>query len=82
MRIFPPFSQICGAGNSESLNCDLRNGRRGGKKDWESGISRHKLVYGGQINKVLRHSTGNDIHYSVINQWKRHERNIYIHIYN
>jgi len=36
--------------------------------DWESGVSRYKLVDIGWINKkVLLYSTGNYIQYSVIN---------------
>ena len=36
--------------------------------DWEFGISRCKLLYIGWINnKVLLYSTGNYIHYPVIN---------------
>ena len=37
--------------------------------NWEFGISRSKLLYGGQINnKVLLYSTGNYIQYPVINR--------------
>ena len=39
----------------------------GGEKDWGGGINRRKLLYIGQINKVLLHSTGDYIQYSVIN---------------
>ena len=39
-----------------------------GGKDWESGISRCKLVYIRSINyKVLLYSTGNSIQYPVTN---------------
>ena len=42
--------------------------RGGGRKDWEFRINRCKLLYIGWINnKVLLHSTGNDIQYPVIN---------------
>ena len=42
-------------------------GRRG-RKDWEFGISRCKLLYREWINnKVLLYSTGNCIQYPVIN---------------
>ena len=45
-------------------------GRRGGGgKDWEFGISRHKLLYIGWINnKVLLYSRGNYIQYPAIKQ--------------
>ena len=39
----------------------------GGWNDWESGISRFKLLYIGWINKVLLYSTGKYIQYPVIN---------------
>ena len=51
-------------------------GGRGGK-DWESGISRGKLLYIGWINnKVILYSTGNCTHYSVTN----HNGKEYIYI--
>ena len=38
-----------------------------GRKDWEFGISRCKLLYLGWINnKVLLYRTGNYIYYTVI----------------
>ena len=41
-------------------------GRDGGGKDWEFGISRDKLLYIGWINnEVLLYSTGNYIQYPV-----------------
>ena len=40
---------------------------RGRGKDWEFGISRCKLVYTEQINKILLYCTGNYIQYPVIN---------------
>ena len=55
-----------------------------GRKEWEFGISRCKLVYIGWINnKVLLYSTGNYIQYPVINHnGKEYEKEyIYIHIY-
>ena len=36
-------------------------------KDWEFGISRCKLLYIEWLNKVPLYSTGNYIHYPVIN---------------
>ena len=50
-------------------------------KDWESGISRCKLLYIGWINnKVLLYNTGNCIRYPVINhngkEYKK--RNVYM----
>ena len=53
----------------------------GGRKDWEFGISRCKLVYIGWINnKVLLCSVGNYIQYPVINHnGKEYEKeNIYV----
>ena len=46
----------------------LPKGRRGrGGKDQESGVSKCKLLYIGQINnKVLLYSTGNDTQYPMI----------------
>ena len=55
--------------------------------DWEFGVSRCKLLYREWINsKVLLYSTGNSIHYPVINRnGKEYEIYIYIcihiHIY-
>ena len=37
--------------------------------DWESGISRCRLLYIGWINKVLLYSTGNYIQCPVIKQY-------------
>ena len=55
--------------------CGCQGGGCGGRMDWESEISRCKLLtYIVQINKVLLHSTGNYIQYPVIN----HNRNICI----
>ena len=46
----------------------LPRGKGGGGLNWESGISRCKLVYIEWINnKVLLYSTGNYIQYPVIN---------------
>ena len=46
-----------------------------GGKDWEFGMSRHKLLYTGWINnKVLLFSTGNYIQYPV----KNHNRKEYL----
>ena len=39
-----------------------------GEKEWEFGISRHKLLYRGWINKkVLLYGTGNYVQHSVTN---------------
>ena len=52
-----------------------------GRKDWEFGNSRCKLLYTGLINKVLLYSTGNHIQYPVINHnGEEYEREC-IHIY-
>ena len=50
--------------------CSCQEERRmGGRKNWEFGISRGKLLYIGWINnKVLLHSTENYIQYPVINR--------------
>ena len=62
----------------------LPRGRRGGgRKDWEFGISRCKLLYIEWINnKVLLYSTGNDIQYPVINHNGKEyiETNVYIYV--
>ena len=48
--------------------CGCQGGGGQGRKDWEFGISRCKLLYIGWINnKVLLYSTGNYIQYPVIN---------------
>ena len=39
---------------------------RGREKDWESRISRCKLLHMQWVNKVLRYSTGNFIQYPVM----------------
>ena len=51
-----------------------------GRKDWEFGISRCKLLYVGWINnKVLLFSTGNHIQYPVISHnGKEYEKNVNI----
>ena len=50
----------------------------GGRKVWEFGISRCKLVYIGWINnKVLLYSTGNYIQYPVINQNGKEYEKVY-----
>ena len=47
--------------------------------DWEFEISRYKLLYTEWVsNKVLVYSTGNYIHYLVIN----HEEKEYKYVYN
>ena len=59
-------------------------GEGGGRReDWELGVSRCKLLYIEWINnKVLLYSTGNHIHYPVINRnAKEYEKQcIYIYI--
>ena len=57
--------------------------RGGGGKNWESGISRGKLLYIGWINnKVLLYSTGNYIQYPVTNHdGKAYEYILCIYIY-
>ena len=59
--------------------CGCQGGQEG--KEWESGISRCKLVYIGWINnKTLLYSTGNYIRYPVIKRnGKEHEKE-YVHI--
>ena len=53
--------------------------------DWESGISRCKLLHIGWINKVLLYSTRNCIQYPVTNHnGKEYEKEcvcVYIYIY-
>ena len=47
---------------------ELTFGCQGGRKDWECGISRCRLLHIGWINnKVLLYSTGNYIQYLMIN---------------
>ena len=60
-----------------------KGGEDGGRKEWEFGISRCKLLYiGWTNNEVLLYSTGNCIQYPVI-KWKGREYKkecvIYIH---
>ena len=53
----------------------------GGGMDWELGVSTHKLLYIEWIsNKVLLHSTGNNIQYSAIkyNGKQYEKKNVYI----
>ena len=52
----------------------------GGGMDQEFGMSRFKLLYAEWINnKVLLHSTGNYIQYTVINHNEKEYEKIYIH---
>ena len=56
----------------------------GGGMEWESGVSRCKLLYLEWINnKVLLYSTGNYIQYPVINHNGKEYKNecMYIYIY-
>ena len=66
----------------QTCNCQ---GNGGGRKDWEFGVSRDKLLYIRWINnKVLRYSTGNYIQHPVTNHnGKEHENylSIYLSIY-
>jgi len=52
--------------------------------NWEFGVSRGKLLYIEWINsKVLLYSTGNYIHYAVINHdGKEYEKNVHMYMYN
>ena len=46
----------------------VAKGRVGGRMEQEVGVSRYKLLYREWVNnKVLLYSTGNHIHYPVIN---------------
>ena len=51
----------------------------GGGVEWEVGVSRCKLLYIEWINKVLLSSTGNYIHYPVINHNRKEyfKNNVY-----
>ena len=54
-----------------------------GRKDWEFGISRCKLLYIGWINKeALMYSTGNYNQYPVINHNGKEYGKVYICMYN
>ena len=55
---------------------DLRLPRpRGGRMEWELGVSRCQLLYRKWINKALLYSIGNYIQYPVINHdGKEHEK--------
>ena len=54
--------------SDKEQTCDCHVGRRRGRKDWEFGISRCKLLYIGWINnKVLLYSTGSYTQYPMIN---------------
>lgn len=44
--------------------------------NWEFGVGRRKLLYLELIDKVLMYNTGNDIQYSVINQYQEY-KNVY-----
>ena len=51
--------------------------------DWESGISRCRLLYIGWINKVLLYSTGNYIQCPVIKQnGQNMKKNVCVCVYN
>ena len=60
--------------------CGCQGGVSGGK-DWESGVSRCKLLYIGWINKVLLYSTGNSIQYPVITHNEKEYEKSYMYIY-
>ena len=56
---------------------------QGGGKDWGFGISRCELLYIGWINnKILLYSTGNYIHYPVINHDGKEYEKECIYMYN
>ena len=61
----------------------VAKGEAGGRgMEWEFGISRCKLLYTEWINnKVLLHSTGNYIQYSVINHNGKEYEKGYIYMY-
>ena len=61
----------------------LPKGRGGeGRVDWESGVSRCKLVYSGWINKVLLYNTGHYSHYLVINHNGKEYEKECMYMYN
>ena len=62
--------------------CGYQEGGVWGRKYWELGISRCKLLYIGWINnKVLLYSTGDYIQYPVINHnGKEYKKNIYMYV--
>ena len=51
-------------------------------KDWEFGVSRHKLLYTGCINnRVLLYSTENYVQYpDISHNVKKYEKNVHIYI--
>ena len=56
-----------------------KGGEDGGRKEWEFGISRCKLLYIGWINnKVLLYSTGNYIQYPEIKYNGKEYKKMYI----
>ena len=46
----------------------------GGRRDWEVGVSRYKLLYIELINKILLYSTESYIQYSVINYTEKEKQ--------
>ena len=60
----------------------MPRGKIGRGKDWEFGISRHKLLYIEWINSgVLLYSTGNYIQYPIINRNGKEYEKEYIYMY-
>ena len=55
-------------------------GGGGRRRDWESGVSRFKLLHTGGIrNKMLLHSTGTYIQYHIINNMEKNmKKNVYM----
>ena len=71
---------------NRNILIDIENRRgfqeRGRRKDWESGISRYKLLCIGLINnKVLLYGTRNYIQYSVINHNGKECEKVYVYIF-
>ena len=57
-------------------------GCQGGRKEWEFGISRDKLLYiGWKNNKVILYSTGTYIQHSVTNHNGKEYEKEYIYVY-
>ena len=70
-------------GHREQTHGSQRGKEGGGQgRNYEFGTSRYKLLYIKQVNnKVLLHSTGNYIQYTVINQNGKEYKKEYIYIY-
>ena len=48
--------------------------------DWDFGVGRCKVLHLGWINKVLLYSTGNNIHYPVINTMEKTQQRMYTRV--